>query len=205
MSLRSCLRRIGRTRIPCSDWAFSASSQMTGSTLSRSDDLEVPHQQIHRLGHAGLLHALLVVGRVPGLLDHGAQVEALDQHAALFVHREVGGTDHALYAAPAQPGLGGPEQRPQDLLVVLELQEAEPAPVLLLVVVEGVVHLGGDAAHDAPVAAGQEVLGLSVTEEGVQAPVEKDPALELGQRHPQRMVSMHPERDVDERFQLPPA
>ena len=50
-SLRSCLRRIGRTRIPCSDSTFSASSKITGRTFVAVGDLEVPHQQVHRLGH----------------------------------------------------------------------------------------------------------------------------------------------------------
>ena len=38
-----------------------------------------------------------------------------------------------------------------------------------VVVVEGVVDLGADAADDAPVAAGEEQLRLAVLEERVQA------------------------------------
>ena len=118
-----------------------------------------------------------------------------------FIEKSAG-PDHPLHAARAQPRLGGVEQRLQHLLVVLELEEAEPAPVLLLVVVEGVVDLGGDPSHDAPVASGEEVLGLAVAEERVHAPVQEQPALELRRGHPQRVVSMQPEGQVDERFQV---
>ena len=59
----------------------------------------------------GLLAALLVVGRVPRLLDHRLAVEALDEHAALVVHREVHRPDHAVAPARPQPALGGGEQR----------------------------------------------------------------------------------------------
>ena len=147
----------------------------------------------------------LVVGRVPGLLDHRAQLVSLDQDAALFVHREVRGPDHPLHPARPQPCLGGAQQGLQHLLVVLELEEPVPAPLLLLVVVERVVDLGGDPSHDPPVAPGDEVLGLAMAEERVHPPVQEQPALELRQGDPQRVVSMQSERQVDELFQVSPA
>jgi hypothetical protein len=176
-----------------------------GQHLLAVGHLEFPHQQVHRLAHPRLLHALLVVGRVPGLLDHRPQLEALDQDAALFVHRKVGRAHHPLHAPRAQPRLGGREQRVEDLLIVLELQEPVPAPALLLVVVERVIDLGGDPPHDPPVAPGEEVLGFAVAEERVQPAVQEHPTLELRQGNPQRVVSMQPERQVDEGFQVRPA
>ncbi len=148
------------------------------------------------------LEQLAVVGRVPGLSDHRAQLIALDQHAALVVHGEARRADHALLAALAQPGRGGVEQRLEHLLVVLELEEAEPAPVLALVLVEGVVDLRADAPDDATVAPRQEVLGLAVAEEGVHAAAEEQPPLELQRGHPLRVVSMQAEREVDESLQI---
>ena len=112
---------------------------------------------------------------------------------------EVRRADHPFLAALAQPAGGRVEQRLQHLLVVLELEEPEPAPVLALVVVEGVVDLGADAADDAPVAAGEEVLGFAVAEEGVHPPVQEQAPLELQRWHPLRVVSMQAERQVDER------
>ena len=67
-----------------------------------------------------------------------------------------------LAAAAAQPRLGGGEQRRQDLGVVLELEEAEHPRRVAVVGVAGVVDLGADAPHDAPVAPGQEQLGVAV-------------------------------------------
>ena len=113
-------------------------------------DLQFPHQQVHRLAHPRLLQQPLVVGRVPRLVDHRAHVEALDQDAALVVHREVGGPDHLLAAALPQPRLCGVEQCLEDLAVLLELQEAEPAPLGVVLGVEGVVDLRGDPADHAP-------------------------------------------------------
>ena len=128
----------------------------------------------------------------------GSRVEALDQHPALVVHREVHRADHAVAAALAQPGLGRVEQRRGHLRVVLELEEAEQAPVVVLVVVEGAVDLGADPADHAAVAAGQEELRLGVLEEGVEARVQEQPPLDSKRGHPVRLVSMEPERELDE-------
>src|SRR5205085_11207694 len=102
--------------------------------------------------HPRLLDALAVVRRVPRLADQRAQLEALDEDSALVVHRERGRADHALAAARRQPPRGGVEQRPRDVLAVLELQKAEPAPALTVVVVVGVVDVRADASHHATVA-----------------------------------------------------
>ncbi len=139
---------------------------------------------------------------MPWLADHRAQLEALDQHAALVVHGEVRRTDHALASAPAQPRRGGVEQRLGDLGVVLELEEAEPAPTAVVLVVEGVVDLRGDAPDHTAVAAREHVGRLTVGEIGVHPAVEEQAPLDLQRRHPHRLVSMQPERKVDEGLQL---
>ena len=107
---------------------------------------------------------------MPRLADHRLELEALDQHAALVVHREVHRADHPVAPALAQPAGGRVEQRPHHLDVVLQLEEAEHAPGVPLVLVEGAVDLGADAAHHAPVAPGQEELRLAVLEERPRAP-----------------------------------
>ena len=136
---------------------------------------------------------------MPGLPDHRLEVEALDQHAGLVVHREVHRPDHAVAAALAQPA---PRRRraarAQDLRVLLELEEAEHAPRVVVVVVEGAVDLGADPAHHAAVAAGEEELRLAVLEEGVEARAQEQVALELERGDPGRPVSMQPERQIDE-------
>ena len=117
---------------------------------------------------------------MPGLADHRLALEALDQDAALVVHREVDRADHAVAAALAQPGLGRVEQRVEHLLVVLALEEAEHAP--------GVAAGSSLKARsiwalirptDPPVAPGEEQLRLAVLEERVHAAVQEQLALEM--------------------------
>ena len=103
MSLRSWRRRIGRTRIPCSDSTFSASSQITGRTLSRPETSRLHISRSIALLKPGRLEQPRVVGGVPGRQDDRRQLVALDQHPALVVGREVHRPDHALAAALAQP------------------------------------------------------------------------------------------------------
>ncbi len=133
-----------------------------------------------------------------------AQVEPLDQDATLVVHGKARGPHHALLAACAHPSLGGAEECVQDLLVVLELEKAEPAPVLLLVLVERVVDLGADASHHTSVAPSEEVFGFAVAEERVHPATQEHATLDLQGRHPQGVVRVQAEGEVDERFQVPP-
>src|SRR5205085_5486727 len=111
--------------------------------------------------------------------------------------------DDPLHAASAQPGRRGVEQGICGLLVFLDLDEPEPAPLLLLIVVEGVVDLRADAPDDTPVAPGHEVLGLAMAEEGVQPAVEEQAPLEPQGGHPQRVVSMQAKRQIDEASEVP--
>src|SRR3954469_19237392 len=164
-------------------------------------DHELPHEEVHRLGQAGLLAAPLIVGRVPRHLDQRRALEALDQDSALVVHREVHRADHAVAAARLQPLLGGGQQRRQDLGVVLELEEAEHPPARVVVGVEEVVELGADPPDDAPVAAGQEQLRVALAEERVVAPVEEQVALQAQRGHPDRRTGVQPER---ERYEFAP-
>ena len=165
-------------------------------------DVELPHPQVHRLLEPGLLAARRVVGRVPGLLDHRLAVVALDEHAVLVVDAEVHRPDHQVAAALAQPALRRREQRRQDLGVVLELEEAEHPPAVVLVGVEGVVDLRADAPDHAPVAPGAEELRVAVLEEGVLAAAEEQPALQAQRGAPVRRGRVQPVRELDELAQL---
>jgi hypothetical protein len=141
-------------------------------------NLQLPHERVDLLGEAGLLAQALVVRRLPGLADHRLALEAIDENAALVVDREVHRADHAIAAVGRQPARRGVEQRRQDLGVVLELEEAEHAPAVAVEAVEGVVVLGGDPAHHAAVAQGQEQLRGAVLEVGVPPLGEKGVALQ---------------------------
>ena len=136
---------------------------------------------------------------MPRHLDQRRALEAVDQHPALVVHREVHRADHAIAAARPQPLLGGGQQGGQDLRVVLELEEAEHAPARAVVGVEEVVELGADAADDAAVAPRQEQLRVALGEERVVAPAEEQVALQPQGRHPDRRTRVQPERELDER------
>jgi hypothetical protein len=114
-----------------------------------------------------------------------------------FIEKSAG-PDHALAAALSQPGLRGAQQCLGDLLVVLELEEAKPAPALAPVLVEGVVDLSADPPDDALATTREEVLGLAVAEVGVEAAVEDQPPLELQRRRPQGVLGVEAERQLDE-------
>jgi hypothetical protein len=135
---------------------------------------------------------------VPGLADHRLTVEALDQHPALVVHREVHRADHPVAAALHEPGRRRIEQPVHHLDVVLELQEAEHAPGVLLEVVESRVDLSADPAHHAAVPAGEEELGLAVLEERVEAPAQEQATLDSERGDPLLRVRVQPERELDE-------
>ena len=145
-----------------------------------------------------LLAQPLVVRRVPRLADHRLAVESLDQHAALVVHREVHRADHPVAAALAEPVRRRVEQGPRRLRVVLQLEEAEHPPGVVVEVVERGVDLGADPAHHAAVAARQEQLRLTVLEERVEARAEEQPALYPQRGNPLFLVSMQPERKLYE-------
>ena len=161
-------------------------------------DVELPHEEVHRLLEAGALAQLAVVGRVPGLADHRRALVALDQHAALVVHREVHRAHHAVAAALAQPARGGVEQRRERLRVLLQLEEPEHAPGVVVELVEGDVDLRAHPTDDPPVAPGQEQLGLAVLEVGVEARIEEQPPLDAERGHPLLAVRVQPVRELDE-------
>src|SRR4051794_31750618 len=107
-------------------------------------DLKPPHVQVDRLLHAVALEQVLVVRRLPRLLDHRLLLEPADQDAGLVVHREVERADDLAASALAQPGLSRSEKRAGGLVVIVALEEAEDAPVVALVLVEVMVDLGAD-------------------------------------------------------------
>ena len=134
---------------------------------------------------------------MPVLADQRLELEALDQDPALLVQAEVHRSQHLLAAARSQPRFGDTEQRPQDLRVVLELEEAEHPRARAVEPVVGEVDLGGDPADHAAVAPGQEVLRFAVLEVGVQLAIEEEAALDLERRDPGG-PDVQAERQVDE-------
>ena len=138
---------------------------------------------------------------MPRLADHRLELETLDQDAALVVQGEVHRAEHLLATARRQPPLGCPEQRLEQLLVVLELQEAEHARPAVVEAVVRVVDLGAHTADDASAAARQEVLGLAVLEVGVQVPAQEDPALQSKGGHPGR-PAVQTKRQLDKPPQI---
>jgi 8-amino-7-oxononanoate synthase len=62
--------------------------------------------------------------------------------------------------------------------------------------------LGADPADDAVAAPGEEELGVTVLEEGVEAAAQEQPALQPELGNPRRPVSMEPVRKPDERTRI---
>ena len=94
-------------------------------------------------------------------------LEALDEHTAFVVHREVHRAHHPLAPALAQPARRGIEQSAERLAVLLDLEKAEHPPGVVVKGVEVRIDVRADAPHDAVLAAGQEQLCLSMGEKGV--------------------------------------
>ncbi len=86
-----------------------------------------------------------------------------------------------------------------DLLVVLEVEEAEETPAVAVELVEVPVVLRADASDHTTIAARQEELGIAVLEERVQLAVEVCVALELERWDPRR-AGVQPVGQVDESF-----
>ena len=84
--------------------------------LVAAGDVQLPHQQVHRLDQAGALEQLRVVAVRPGREDQRRPLVALEQHAALVVGGEVGrarpsGRSPAR-AATARRGRAAPRRPP---------------------------------------------------------------------------------------------
>src|SRR3954466_6748645 len=163
--------------------------------------LQVPHEEIHGLAVAERLEPLLVIGRMPRLEDVGVPLIALDQEAALVVGGEVHRADQPLPAPLPNPPLGGPEQRLEDVRVVLRVDEAELPVASALELVPATVDLGRDPPDRLSVPPGQEVLGLGVLEVGVLLLVQELAPLQEQRRNP-RGAFVEPKRQLDELAQL---
>jgi hypothetical protein len=128
----------------------------------------------------------------------------LDQQTALVVGREVHRADHPVAPALAQPTLRGVQQRTGSLGVVLTLEPAEQAPLVVLEAVEVPIDVRADPPDCPAIAPGEEVLRFGVLEEGVLLPVQ--PLLDVHQqrRDPIGLVTIEPPGKLDERSQLAP-
>ena len=141
---------------------------------------------------------------MPGLLDHRLAVEALDQQAALVVHREVHRADHVVAPVRAQPraaaasSSGGRMSGASSSSRKPNMPQRWPWKRVELVVV-----LGRDPAHDAPVALGQEQLRVAVREERVLAAHQEDPALQPQRGDPDPGARVQPVRELDELPSVP--
>ena len=141
---------------------------------------------------------------MPRLLDHRLELEALDQHTGLVVHLEIHRSDHPCSPSLLQPSGGRVQQCPDDLLVVLELEEPEHSPAARVVLAEGVVDLRRDSPHGATVTAREEVLPLGVLEVRIQPAIQKLVALDLERGDP-RGPRVQSKRQRDELAQVPKA
>ena len=183
-----------------------ASSKMIGRIVSRSATSSVPHEQVHRLGQPGLLAA--AAGSSDGCQGCriiGSALEALDQHAALVVHREVDRADH-VGRARARAASRRRRRAARGSTSGSSSSSRKPnMPQRLLVEgVEVVVVLGRDAPDHALAATGEEQLRVAVREERVQPPVEEQPALQAQRRHPDGRSRVQPVRQLDELPPVPP-
>ena len=192
--------------MPCFRASAAAISGRIGSIrVVTVVESQVPVEDVHRLDRPAASTRSLVVRRVPRLADHRLELEALDQHAALLVD-DRSRTDRSCGRGRCalQPGAAASSSASSDLLVVLELEEAEEPQRLPWNSLKSLSYWALIAPDDATVAPRQEELGVAVLEERVQLAVEVGVALELERRDPGRARDAAGRAGRRTRFQVAP-
>ena len=141
--------------------------------------------------------------RVVGHHEDRRRVEPVDEQARLVVQGRVGRSPHHGHLALAPPDRGRFEEHPGDLRVVFGLEVAEERRLLLVELVVVAVEDRGDPADVLSVAAGDEKLHLTVSEERVL--VAEDLGEVVAQRRdPVRIGGVEAVGDVEEAGQARP-
>ena len=118
-----------------------------------------------------------------------------------FIVKSIGPSIRSRPRSRSQP-VAASIRAPNDLRVVLGVEEAEHPVVAALVLVPAVVDVGGDPADDLAVALGEQHLALGVLEPGVLVAIEELAALEAQRRHPLRVVAPEAVGNLDEGLEV---
>ena len=145
ISRRRCRRDIVRIVTPCSSRAFSAAAHRgrRSGRLAISSDVQLPHQQVHRLRHPARLDQLAGsrAGARAGRIIGSSSKPSIRIPLSSFIAKSIGPTMRSQPRSRSHPSAAS-SRASQHLRVVLELEEPEHPVAAALVVVEGVVDLG---------------------------------------------------------------
>ena len=157
--------------------------------------------QILGLPQPGLVHQDRIVARVVGHHDHGARIEAFDQHAALVVGGRIHRPAHHRGAAVEYPLARARQQGAGHIHIVHAFEKPEEPGVLTVEAVVVPVEDGRHAPHHAAVPQRQVKLGLGIGVERMLAAVEQFLNRDPQRRHPIGVVAVQCIRQFHELFQ----
>ena len=144
--------------------------------------------------------------RVPGTVmrhhEEGRGVEPLDEQAALVIERGVHRPADRRHALGMKPILRRIEEAAGRLGIVVALEEAEEAPLLLVAVDVAGVHDRRDPADVHPISSGEKRPALRPLVERVRAEAEQFLLRHDERRHPAGIVAVDPPRQLDETLPL---
>ena len=125
-------------------------------------------------------------------------LEPLDEQPVPVERAEAFGADDFVQAARARPGKDLFEQRRGRFLIVFTFKQVELRLSRVMIVVEAGVDQRGDASHVAPVAHGDEEIGVGVLVERMLLLVQHQLHVHAQRRHPLRMILVQAIRNIDE-------
>ena len=126
-------------------------------------------------------------------------IEAIDQKAAFLVDREIEGAARPLHAVLPEPALRGVEQRVENRLIVLGVEQAEMAGVVAVALEVQPIDLRADPPDRPSVPKGQPVPAVRMPVIGVLLRVQGLVALDGERRHVAGSPAIEPVRQIDER------
>ena len=143
---------------------------------------------------------------IPGTVvrhhEERSRVETLDEQAALIVERGICRPADRRHALRVEPVLRGIEQAAGSLGIVVALEEAEEAPLLLVSLDVAGVHDRRDPADIAAIPHGEERPALRPVIERVRSEAKQLLLRHDQRRYPARVVPVDPPRQLDEPLPL---
>ena len=134
--------------------------------------------------------------------EEGGRFKALDEQTALVVERGIGRPANRRHALTMQPVLGRIKQAPRRLGIVVALEEAKEAPLLLVALDVAGIHDRRDPPHIAATPGRQERPALRPLVKGVRPEPEQFFLRHDERRHPARIVAIDSPRQLDEPLPL---
>ena len=173
-----------------------------GVEITQHRQLAPERIEVFDLAESVGLDQLSIPGTVVRHHEKRSRVETLDEQAALIVERGIRRPADRRHALRVEPVLRSIEQAAGSVCVVVALEEAEEAPLLLVALDVAGVHDRRDPADIAAIPRGEERPALRPVIERVRPEAEQLLLRHDQRRHPARVVPVDPPRQLDEPLPL---